>query len=57
VSEIHGNFIVNGGDASASDVLALIDRIRECAHSQRGIHLETEVQILGTDPEPPTVTS
>jgi len=55
VSEIHGNFIVNGGDATACDVLALIDRIRECAHSQRGIHLETEVQILGADPELPTV--
>jgi UDP-N-acetylenolpyruvoylglucosamine reductase len=55
VSEIHGNFIVNGGNARASDVLALIDRIRECAHSQRGIRLETEVQILGADPEPPSV--
>lgn len=47
VSEIHGNFIVNDGDASAADVLALIDQIKAVARKKRGIELETEVQIVG----------
>jgi len=47
VSSIHGNFIVNDGNASAADVLALIDKIKAAAREQRGIELETEVQILG----------
>lgn len=47
VSEVHGNFIVNDGGATASDVLELIDRIKKAAKSKRGIELETEVQIVG----------
>jgi UDP-N-acetylmuramate--L-alanine ligase/UDP-N-acetylenolpyruvoylglucosamine reductase len=47
VSSIHGNFIVNDGNATAADVLALIDRIKALARERRGIELETEVQILG----------
>ena len=49
VSEVHGNFIVNDGGASARDVLALIDLIKQRAHDQRGIAMETEVQIVGED--------
>jgi UDP-N-acetylenolpyruvoylglucosamine reductase len=47
VSELHGNFIVNEGGAKATDVLSLIEQIREKALQERGIRLETEVQILG----------
>ncbi len=47
VSEVHGNFIVNDGGATASDVLELIDRIKAAAKAKRGIELETEVQIVG----------
>jgi UDP-N-acetylmuramate--L-alanine ligase/UDP-N-acetylenolpyruvoylglucosamine reductase len=47
VSPIHGNFIVNDGNATASDVLELIAKIKAVAREQRGIELETEVQILG----------
>lgn len=47
VSEVHGNFIVNDGGATAAEVLALIDVIRSRAIADRGIHLETEVQIVG----------
>jgi len=47
VSTVHGNFIVNDGNATAADVLALIDKIKTVAREQRGIELETEVQILG----------
>ncbi len=49
VSEIHGNFIVNDGGATAGDVLALISRIKETALRERGIALETEVQIIGEE--------
>jgi UDP-N-acetylmuramate--L-alanine ligase/UDP-N-acetylenolpyruvoylglucosamine reductase len=47
VSEVHGNFIVNDGNATAAEVLGLIDKIKAVAREQRGIELETEVQILG----------
>ena len=47
VSDVHANFIVNDGTATARDVLNLIDIIKERAKSARGIALETEVQILG----------
>jgi UDP-N-acetylenolpyruvoylglucosamine reductase len=47
VSDVHGNFIVNMGDATADDVLRLIAIVKERAKSARGIELETEVEILG----------
>jgi UDP-N-acetylmuramate--alanine ligase len=47
VSAEHGNFIVNDGSATAQDVLQLIERIRRAALEQRGIELETEVEIVG----------
>ncbi len=49
VSEVHGNFIVNDNQAAAADVLALIGRIRDAALQQRGIRLDTEVQIVGEE--------
>ncbi len=47
VSDIHGNFIVNEGNATATDVLRLIDIIKQRAKAARGIDLETEVEIIG----------
>ena len=47
VSEVHGNFIVNDGGATAAEMLELIDKIKATARAQRGIELETEVQIVG----------
>lgn len=49
VSPVHGNFLVNLGHARAADVLALIDVIRARAQAERGVHLETEVEIVGDD--------
>ena len=49
VSPIHGNFIVNEGGASATDILQLIERIRQQARSTRNIDLEPEIIILGED--------
>jgi UDP-N-acetylenolpyruvoylglucosamine reductase len=48
ISEVHGNFIVNEGKATASDVLELIAAVRERVRQERGIELEPEVMILGT---------
>ncbi len=47
VSDVHGNFIVNDGGATAAEVLALIDLIKQKALTERGVELETEVQIIG----------
>jgi len=49
ISPIHGNFIVNQGGAKASDVLALMEKVRERAKADRGIELEPEVIVLGED--------
>jgi UDP-N-acetylmuramate--alanine ligase len=51
VSEIHGNFIVNDGGARAEEILQLIREIQTVAKEQRGIDLQTEVQIVGVENE------
>ncbi|MFT5633162.1 MAG: UDP-N-acetylmuramate--alanine ligase [Rubritalea sp.] len=49
VSLEHGNFIVNDGRATADNVLDLIAEIRKKAREEKGIELDTEVQIIGED--------
>ncbi|MEY4386984.1 MAG: UDP-N-acetylmuramate-alanine ligase and UDP-N-acetylmuramate dehydrogenase [Verrucomicrobiota bacterium] len=49
VSFEHGNFIVTDGTATAADVLRLMALIKERALAERGITLESEVQIIGSD--------
>ncbi len=49
VSEVHGNFVVNTGGASALEVLTLIEFIQEKARDEHHIELETEIKILGED--------
>ena len=49
VSDVHGNFIVNDGKATAIDVLSVINEIKQKALNSRGIKLETEVQIIGEE--------
>ncbi len=49
VSEVHGNFIINEGGATAAEVLELIEKIKDVARTQRGVELETEVQIVGEE--------
>jgi UDP-N-acetylmuramate dehydrogenase len=48
-SELHANFIVNSGGASASDVLKLIDEAKQKALLKTGMLLETEVKIIGQE--------
>ena len=47
VSEVHGNFIVNDGTATAQNVLDLIELIKARAKTERGLELRTEVEIVG----------
>lgn len=47
VSDLHTNFIINTGGAVSSDILKLIDYIKEVVLSKTGILLETEVKMLG----------
>jgi UDP-N-acetylenolpyruvoylglucosamine reductase len=49
VSQEHGNFIVNDGDATARDVLELIAILQAKAKAARGIELRTEVEIIGEE--------
>jgi UDP-N-acetylmuramate--alanine ligase len=49
VSEVHGNFLVNQGGASASEMLKLIDSIQQKARTEQAIELEPEIKILGED--------
>ena len=50
VSRVHGNFIVNDGDATSAEILQLIENIKTAARKKRNIKLETEVEIVG-EPE------
>jgi UDP-N-acetylenolpyruvoylglucosamine reductase len=47
VSAEHGNFIVNDHAATARNILDLIEFIRQRVRTERGIELETEVEIVG----------
>lgn len=47
VSTKHGNFIVNRGQASAAEVLSLIDLVQKRVFEATGHSLETEVRIIG----------
>lgn len=47
VSEKHGNFIVNRGQATAKDVLALIRKVRTHVARKTGVKLELELKLVG----------
>ena len=47
VSDKHANFIVNEGDATAADVVALMRTISEAVKEQYGVELRPEIRFLG----------
>ncbi|CAG9607505.1 UDP-N-acetylmuramate dehydrogenase [Pseudoneobacillus rhizosphaerae] len=47
ISEMHGNFIINAGNATAQDVLNLIQHVKSTIFELYEIHMETEVEIIG----------
>ena len=50
VSEVHSNFLINRGGATAADFLELARLIRESVFKASGVKLEEEVRIVGEEP-------
>lgn len=49
ISRVHGNFMINRGDASSSEVLALINLVRKRVYEETGYQLEPEVLLWGAE--------
>ncbi|MCT4606473.1 MAG: UDP-N-acetylmuramate dehydrogenase [Marinisporobacter sp.] len=49
VSALHCGFVVNVGNATAEDVIHLIELVQKVVKDQFGITLETEVKIMGQE--------
>jgi UDP-N-acetylmuramate--alanine ligase len=49
VSDVHANFIINTGNASASDVISLINELRKKVYQKTGYELEPEVILFGDE--------
>lgn len=47
ISEMHANFIVNVGNATASDILGLIEIVKHEVYSKFSLMLEPEVKVIG----------
>lgn len=46
VSDRHGNFVVNAGGASATDVMALVEQVKAAVFAKTGLHIEEEIKIV-----------
>lgn len=49
VSTLHCGFIVNQGEATAQDVMALVEKIQRTVKEQFGVDLERELRIIGEE--------
>jgi UDP-N-acetylenolpyruvoylglucosamine reductase len=49
VSPVHANFLVNGGDATAADFLALMREVRAGVRAAAGVELQPEIVALGRE--------
>jgi UDP-N-acetylmuramate dehydrogenase len=47
VSPVHANFFINTGKTSATDYYRLIRMVQETVQEKTGVHLETEVELVG----------
>ena len=47
VSEKHANFIINSGNASASDIETLMELVQKTVEQEQGVKLQSEVKIVG----------
>lgn len=47
VSEVHAGFVVNTGNATTADILALIRHIQKTVKETSGVELEPEVRFIG----------
>ncbi len=53
ISEKHAGFIVNTGNATATDVVMLVQKVREMVFERTGVRLEPEVKLLKGDSQIP----
>ena len=49
VSEKHAGFVINKGNATAADVLALIEEVQRRIEEKNGVRLTPEIRIIGED--------
>ncbi|KAF0143838.1 MAG: UDP-N-acetylmuramate dehydrogenase [Nitrospirae bacterium] len=49
VSAVHANFLINKGNASASDFIKLMDAVRAKVLATFGVELETEIKVVGRE--------
>jgi UDP-N-acetylmuramate--alanine ligase len=49
VSTIHANFIVNRGQATSADIIALVKKVRARVKAAKGVDLEPEVLLYGQE--------
>ncbi len=47
ISDVHANFFVNRGNATAADILALIHLAQEKVAAKHGVRLELEIELIG----------
>jgi UDP-N-acetylmuramate dehydrogenase len=47
ITQVHANFVVNRGQATAADVKALIDQARQAVQSEFGVALKLEIELIG----------
>ena len=47
ISKKHANFILNQGDATADEIISLIQRVRDRVRESNGLILEPEVTLMG----------
>jgi len=47
VSDVHSNFVINKGGASATDVVAVMNHVHDVVLARHGIDLQPEVKLLG----------
>ena len=47
VSEKHAGFVVNKGNATAEDVIDLIQHVKEVVYEKTGKNIELEIEIIG----------
>ena len=47
ISPLHGNFFLNKGKATATDVASMIAQVRDQVYERFGVELELEIQFIG----------
>lgn len=49
VSDLHSGFVVNKGNATAKDILKLVQHIKDVVYEKFNINIELEIKVLGED--------